>query len=100
VGKALTTLIRAAGSHARKDSAIVPTPRNSIPSRLFPFFAAAVLVAEFLNAPQAHVDALALGFIAVRVAYLGCYLANLAALRSLAWLAGIVCVVALFVAAA
>ena len=66
----------------------------------FPFFAAAVLVAELVNAPQARVDAFAIGFIAARVLYLGCYLANLAVLRSLAWFAGLVCVIALFVSSA
>jgi uncharacterized MAPEG superfamily protein len=66
---------------------------------VFPLFAAAVLVAELLQAPQARVDMLAYGFIAARVLYLVFYLANIAALRSLAWLAGLVCVIALFVTA-
>lgn len=65
----------------------------------FPLFAAAVLVAAYLHAPQARIDMLALGFIAARVAYLAFYLANIAILRSLAWLAGMVCVVAIFIAA-
>jgi uncharacterized MAPEG superfamily protein len=66
----------------------------------FPFFATAVLVAEFLNAPRARVDALAAGFIVARAAYLGCYLGNLPALRSLAWFAGLACIIALFVVSA
>lgn len=66
----------------------------------FPLFAAAVLVAAYLHAPQARLDMLALGFIGARVAYLVFYLANIAVLRSLAWLAGVVCVVGIFVAAA
>ena len=36
----------------------------------FPFFAAAVLLAEFRDAPQAWVDGLALGFLVTRVASL------------------------------
>lgn len=66
----------------------------------FPFFAAAVIIAQQLQAPQAQIDAFALAFIAARVAYTVCYLANLAALRSLAWLASYLCVIALFLAAA
>ena len=66
----------------------------------FPLFAAAVLVAAYLHAPQARLNMLALGFIGARVAYLVFYLANIAVLRSLAWLAGVVCVVGIFVAAA
>jgi uncharacterized MAPEG superfamily protein len=66
----------------------------------FPFFAAAVLVAQYLHAPQVRVDALAFGFIAARVLYLACYLGNLAALRSLAWTVGLGCVIGLFVVSA
>lgn len=64
----------------------------------FPLFAVAVIVAMLLQAPQTKVDALALGFVAARVAYFVCYLADWAALRSVAWLAGIGCAVAIFVA--
>jgi uncharacterized MAPEG superfamily protein len=63
----------------------------------FPLFAVAVLVAHVLHGPQARVDMLAMVFIAARVAYLGLYLADWAALRSVAWLAGIVCAVMIFV---
>lgn len=64
----------------------------------FPLFAAAVIVSMLLQAPQAKVDMLALGFVAARSAYFVCYLADWAALRSVAWLAGIGCAVAIFVA--
>jgi uncharacterized MAPEG superfamily protein len=64
----------------------------------FPLFAAAVIVAMTINhAPQHKIDLLAMGFVAARLAYLGFYLANLAALRSLAWTAGMVCTIAIFV---
>jgi uncharacterized MAPEG superfamily protein len=66
----------------------------------FPLFAAAILVAAYLHAPQARIDMLALGFIAARVAHLIFYLANISILRSLAWLAGMVCVVSTFLVAA
>jgi uncharacterized MAPEG superfamily protein len=64
----------------------------------FPLFAIAVIIALVINhAPQHKVDLLAAGFVVARVAYLGFYLANLAALRSLAWTAGMACTIAIFV---
>ncbi len=64
----------------------------------FPLFAVAVLVAFVLQAPQAKVDQLAMGFVAARVVYLACYLADWATLRSIVWVAGMVCAVMIFVA--
>ena len=64
----------------------------------FPLFAVAVLVAFVLQAPQAKVDQLAMGFIAARVVYLACYLADWGTLRSIVWVAGMVCAVMIFVA--
>ena len=66
----------------------------------FPLFAAAVIIAQMLGAPQARVDLLAMVFVAARVAHLGFYLADLATLRSLAWFVGIGSAVAIFLAAA
>lgn len=63
----------------------------------FPFFAAAVIIAFLLKAPQERVDTLAMCFVAARVAYLGFYLADLAVLRSIAWMGGAVCTVWIFV---
>jgi uncharacterized MAPEG superfamily protein len=63
----------------------------------FPLFAAAVIVAHVLHGPQARVDMFAMIFIAARIAYLLCYIADWAVLRSLAWLLGIVCAVTIFV---
>lgn len=62
----------------------------------FPFFAAAVLVAHQMNAPAARIDALALAFVGLRTGYLAAYLADLAPLRSLLWMAALGCCVALF----
>lgn len=62
----------------------------------FPLFAAAVIIAHLRGAPAHTIDLLAIGFIAARVVYIGLYLANLASLRSLSWLAGIACTVAMF----
>ncbi len=66
----------------------------------FPLFAAAVIIASQLGADAARVDALAVAFIAARIGYLAAYLADRAALRSLAWFVGIGCVAAIFLAAA
>ena len=51
----------------------------------FPLFAAAILLAEFRAAPQAWIDALAAGFIVVRLAYVAAYIGNRSTLRSLLW---------------
>lgn len=40
----------------------------------FPFFAAGVIIAQQLNAPQNAINLLALGFIAARIVYTFCYL--------------------------
>jgi uncharacterized MAPEG superfamily protein len=66
----------------------------------FPLFAAAVIVAQLTGAPQARVDLLAIVFVIARVAHFGLYLADLATLRSIAWLVGIGCAIAIFVAGA
>ncbi len=63
-------------------------------------FAAGVLAAEQLSAPQGRIDELAIAFVTLRVVYGLCYLANQATLRSLVWAAGMVCTVALFIIAA
>ena len=63
----------------------------------FPLFAVAVVVAHMLHGPQERVDMFAIIFIAARIADLGLYVADLAWLRSLAWLVGIVCAVTIFV---
>jgi uncharacterized MAPEG superfamily protein len=72
---------------------------NAAQANLFeslPFFFAAVIIASLENAPQNKVDALAVGFVVARIAYLICYVANWPTTRSVVWLAGIACVVATF----
>jgi len=61
-----------------------------------PLFLAGLFVAHQHQAAQATVDALALGFIAARLAYIALYLADQATLRSLLWCAGVAACVALF----
>lgn len=61
-----------------------------------PLFVGGVLVAHQLQAAQGTIDALALAFIAVRLAFVGAYLADKASLRSVIWFAGVVISVTLF----
>jgi len=63
----------------------------------FPFFAAAVIIAFLAHAPQERVDILAIIFIAARVVYLGCYLADWPWARSLVWMLGFVACLTIFV---
>jgi uncharacterized MAPEG superfamily protein len=72
---------------------------NAAQANLFeslPFFFAAVIIASMTNAHQGRVDLLAIGFVAARIAYLVCYVANWPTTRSILWLAGLACVVAIF----
>ncbi|MFG6440334.1 MAPEG family protein [Roseateles sp. LKC17W] len=61
-----------------------------------PVFIAGLVVAHQHQAAQASVDALAAGFIAARLAFIGLYLADQAWLRSVVWVAGLAACVALF----
>jgi len=72
---------------------------NAAQANLFeslPLFFAAVIIASINNAPQTRVDLLALGFVAARIAFLICYLANWPTTRSIVWLVGLICVIAIF----
>jgi uncharacterized MAPEG superfamily protein len=64
----------------------------------FPIFAAGVIVAHLVHAPQARIDLLAIGFIIARIAFLVCYLADWHWARSLVWAIGLGLCVALFFA--
>lgn len=54
----------------------------------FPFFAIAVLLAEFRGGPQRYVNELAVLFVIVRIAYVLTYLGNRPTLRSILWNVG------------
>ncbi len=84
-------LARQGGYRARANAA----QANSFEA--LPLFAAAVLISQLLRGPDPLADRLALGFLAARLLHLVCYVADLALLRSLAWMAGMGCVIALFV---
>lgn len=62
----------------------------------FPFFAAAVLLAEFRAAPQNLINELAVLFLIVRVAYVFTYLGNRPTLRTILWNIGFVINTAIF----
>lgn len=61
-----------------------------------PVFIAGLFAASQHQAAQATVDALALVFVAARLAYIGLYVADRASLRSLLWFSGMAASVALF----
>lgn len=62
----------------------------------FPFFAIAVLLAEFRGAPQSLVNELAVLFLIVRIAYVLTYLGDRPTLRSILWCIGFAINVAIF----
>lgn len=62
----------------------------------FPFFAAAVLVSELKSTGGTTINALAVVFVAARLAYTYFYLSDIATARSSAWFVGLVCVLAIF----
>ena len=62
----------------------------------FPFFAAAVLLAEFRAAPQNLINELAVLFLIVRIAYVLTYLGDRPMLRSILWSIGFAINLAIF----
>lgn len=78
------------GWHARANAA----QSNSFEA--LPLFIAGVLVAERMQAPQATINALAVFFVVMRLAYIGAYVADKASLRSVIWTLGLGASIALF----
>jgi uncharacterized MAPEG superfamily protein len=64
---------------------------------VFPFFAVAVVLAEFRHAPQTVVDELAVAFLLLRLAYVLAYAGDRPTLRSLLWALGFFVNIAIFV---
>jgi len=62
----------------------------------FPFFAFAVLLAQFRECPQHLIDELALSFLIVRIAYVLTYVGNRPTLRSILWTIGFAINAAIF----
>jgi uncharacterized MAPEG superfamily protein len=72
---------------------------NAAQANLFeslPLFFAAVIIASINNAPQATIDLLAIGFVLSRIVFLICYLVNWPMTRTIVWVAGLICVIAIF----
>ncbi len=65
----------------------------------FPFFAAGVIIATLAQVDATRIDVYAIVFVAARVGYVVCYVADKATLRSAFWLVGLLSVVGLFAAA-
>ena len=66
---------------------------------VFPFFAAAVLLAGFRHAPVEAVNIAAWIWLAARLIYVVCYLAGQGTLRSLIWMVGAIANIAILVMA-
>ncbi len=62
----------------------------------FPFFAVAVLLAEFRQAPQSWIDMLAVGFVVLRLAYVLAYLYDRPTTRTILWNIAFLCNIAIF----
>src|ERR1700761_5320254 len=62
----------------------------------FPFFAAAVLLAEFRTCPQSWIDGLAMGFVLVRLLFVVAYIGNRPTTRTLLWNLGFFINLAIF----
>jgi len=72
---------------------------NAAQANLFeslPLFFAAVIIASINNAPQATIDLLAIGFVLARIAFLICYLMNWPTTRTIVWVLGLICIIAIF----
>ena len=65
----------------------------------FPFFAAVVLLAGVTHADPQWINGLAVGFILARIVYIIAYLTDRPLLRSIVWMIGIACVLAIGVQA-
>ena len=66
----------------------------------FPAFVAGVLMAQFAGVDPHRIGMLAMAFVGLRVLHGIFYLSGIHVLRSLAWLAGFICVLALMAQAA
>lgn len=61
-----------------------------------PLFMAGVIAAHQFGALQGRIDALALAYLLLRVVYVSLYIRGKSTLRSLVWVLGIACSIALF----
>ena len=82
-------LAKATGISARANA----VQQNSFES--LPLFIGAVLMAEYMVIPQSFIMTLGIAYIALRIIYGICYLANWATLRSIIWTLSMLCPVCL-----
>ena len=66
----------------------------------FPFFAAAILLAEMKHGSQGVIDLLAIAFLVVRLAFILAYIANRPTTRTVLWNLGFLVIVLIFVSPA
>lgn len=83
-------LAKQSGMRARANAAQANTFES------LPFFYISIAMALLFDAPLERINALAIAYLSARVAYLICYLKDWANVRSLMWLIGFGCTVALF----
>ena len=86
-------LAQQSGFRARANAA----QANSLEA--FPFFAVGLVLALLTGVDPFVVDLLAVLFVAARVAYVACYLADKALFRSIFWAVGYFCVITFYVLA-
>ena len=72
--------------------------RNTLEA--LPGFAAAIIIAQLCEATQSYLDAIAITYIVLRIAYGLFYIYDQHILRSLSWMASFACIVAAFIVAA
>jgi uncharacterized MAPEG superfamily protein len=86
-------LARQTGFRARANAA----QANSFEA--FPFFACGVVLCLVSGVDRATLDTLCILFVVARIAYIACYVADRATLRSLVWAVGWFATIALYVQA-
>jgi uncharacterized MAPEG superfamily protein len=69
--------------------------QNSFES--LPLFIAAILMAEYMVVPQSIIMLLGIAYLALRLIYGICYLANIATLRSIIWFLSMACPIYLLI---
>jgi uncharacterized MAPEG superfamily protein len=64
---------------------------------VFPFFAVAVILAEFRSSAHLYIDILAILFIVIRIVYLNLYITNKSNARTPVWSLGLLITILLFI---
>ena len=85
-------LVQQKGWHARANAAQANSFEN------LPFFIGAVVIAHQLGAPQGWVDALAVAYVLLRVAFIIFYVRDMATARSAVWALGLLANIAILFA--